>query len=157
MGVKPELIAKKYYRLAGGRVPVNLERLCRRLGFAIVEWPGPPDFTSLLSVPHHIVVVNKNMRYVRRRFSVAHELGHYALGQAGVQFFGERGRAERAANRFAAALLMPTAELISFWFARELRREPFLWRIAHAASRFGVSVEALGIKIGTLGLKRGNL
>lgn len=115
MGVKPELIAKKYYRLASGHVPVNLERVCRRLGFAIVEWPGPPDFTSLLSVPHHIIVVNRNMRYVRRRFSIAHELGHYALGQAGVQFFGERGRAERAANRFAAALLMPARELRRLW------------------------------------------
>ena len=101
MGVKPELIAQKYYRLAGGTVPVNLERLCRRLGFEIVEWPGPPDFTSLLSVPHHIIAVNKNMLIVRRRFSVAHELGHYALGQASVQFFGDRGSSERLANAFA--------------------------------------------------------
>lgn len=115
MGVKPELIAKKYFRLAGGTVPVNLERLCRWLGFEVVEWNGPLDFTAILSVPQRVIVVNKNMLVVRRRFSVAHELGHYALGQAGVQFFGERGRVERAANRFAAALLMPARPLRRLW------------------------------------------
>ena len=52
MGIKPELIARKYYRLAGGRVPVNLERLCRRLRFEIVEGDASPDFTAISSVPH---------------------------------------------------------------------------------------------------------
>jgi len=148
VGVKPELITKNYYRLAGGRVPVNLERLCRRLGFAIVEWPGPPDFTSLLSVPHRIVVVNRNMRYVRRRFSVAHELGHYALGQAGVQFFGECGRAERAANRFAARLLMPKSVVVSFWSDLSRGREPFNWRVRLLAHRLGVSRAAARVRLG---------
>ncbi len=46
------MIAEKYYRLAGGRVPVNLERLCRRLRFEIVEWNASPDFTAILSVTH---------------------------------------------------------------------------------------------------------
>lgn len=72
MAFKLELIAEKYFRLTGGRVPVNLERLCRRLGLGVVEWNVSPDFTAVLSVPHRIVVVNKNTRYVRRRFSVAH-------------------------------------------------------------------------------------
>jgi Zn-dependent peptidase ImmA (M78 family) len=112
---RAELIAKEYFRLAGGRVPVNLERLCRRLTFSIVEWDASPEFTAVLSVPHRIIVVNRNMHYERRRFSVAHEIGHYALGQAGIQFFGERGRAERAANRFAAALLMPEHDIERLW------------------------------------------
>jgi hypothetical protein len=89
VGAKPEVLATQYFRLAGGTVPVNLERLCRRLSLNIVEWPGQPDFTSLLSVLHRMIVVNKNMIYVRRRFSVAHELGHYALGEAGVRFFAD--------------------------------------------------------------------
>lgn len=55
-------------------------------------WPGPRDFTSLLSVPHRIFIVNENIFYARRRFSVTRELGDYALRQAGVQLFGERGR-----------------------------------------------------------------
>jgi len=55
------------------------------------------------------------MLYVRRGSSVAHELGYYALGQAGVRFFGERGRAERAANKFAVALLMPERDLRRLW------------------------------------------
>lgn len=150
MGVKLGLIANKYYRLAGGRVPVNLERLCRRLGFAIVEWPGPLYFTSLLSVPHRIIVVNKNMIYVRRRFSVAHELGHYALGQAGVQFFGERGRAERAANKFAAALLMPADDVERLW--DKCRNEPRAWRTKLLAHRFGVSAVAVRVRVVELGL-----
>jgi Zn-dependent peptidase ImmA (M78 family) len=150
VGVKPEVLATQYFRLAGGTVPVNLERLCRRLRLNIVEWPGQPDFTSLLSVLHRMIVVNKNMIYVRRRFSVAHELGHYALGEAGVQFFGERGRVERAANRFAAALLMPNRELRRSWNEYGCNagfREDILSDI------FVVSAQALRVRLERLFLK----
>jgi Zn-dependent peptidase ImmA (M78 family) len=147
VGVKLELIAMKYYRLAGGCVPVNLERLCCGLGLAIVEWFGPPDFTSLLSVPHRIIVVNRNMRYVRRRFSVAHELGHYALGQAGVQFFGERGRAERAANAFAAKLLMPKPVIVSICGQLNRNCEPVRRWPDFIAFRLGVSAQAARVRL----------
>ena len=52
------MIAEKYYRLAGGRVPVNLERLCRRLRIRIVEWDASPDFTAILSVPYPGFLLN---------------------------------------------------------------------------------------------------
>ena len=55
---RAELIAKKYYRLAGGTVPVNLERLCRRLRIRIVEWDASPDFTAILSVPYPGFLLN---------------------------------------------------------------------------------------------------
>jgi Zn-dependent peptidase ImmA (M78 family) len=152
VGVKPELIAKKYYRLAGGTVPVNLERLCRRFGFEIVEWPGPPDFTSLLSVPHRIIAANKNMLIVRRRFSVAHELGHYGLGQAGVQFFGRYSKSERLANIFAARLLMPRPVVISIWSVLARTVEPFQWRVKLLAHRFGVSVAAARVRLEEIGI-----
>jgi Zn-dependent peptidase ImmA (M78 family) len=41
----------------------------------------------------------------RARFSVAHELGHYALGSgAGVVFFGRRGVSERAAKLIVVSI-----------------------------------------------------
>ena len=152
MGVKPELIAKKYYYLAGGRVPVNLERLCRRLGFEVVEWNASRDFTAVLSVPHRIVVVNGNMFYARRRFSVAHELGHYAFGRGGVSFYRRRGVNERFANTFAAQLLMPKSIVISIWSYLVRTREPFLWRVRLLAYYLGVSAEAARVRLEGLGI-----
>ncbi len=152
MGFKSELIARKYYRLAGGRVPVNLERMRRRLGFESVEWNASPGFTALLSVPHCIIVVNKNMLYVRRRFSVAHELGHFAFGRGGVSFYSRRGVNERFANILAVQLLIPKLIVISIWSDLARTREPFLWRVRLLAHHLGVSPEAARVRSKELAL-----
>ena len=90
----------------------------------------------------------------RRRFTVAHEIGHYLLHSDGAAVLcrpadvetaqgSERAR-EREANRFAAELLMPEA------MVREAAERDGPDPIA-LAGRFGVSDVAMGFRLVTLG------
>jgi len=90
----------------------------------------------------------------RRRFTVAHEIGHHLLHSDGAAVLcrpadvetaqaSERAR-EREANRFAAELLMPEA------MVREAADRDGPDPIALAA-RFGVSDVAMGFRLVTLG------
>jgi Zn-dependent peptidase ImmA (M78 family) len=91
----------------------------------------------------------------RRRFTIAHELGHwicqYRAGRL-APFYCRPGdvaaaadrAAEREANVFAAELLMPEPAVRAAW-----EREP---EIAACAERFGVSGEAMHWRLYDLGL-----
>ena len=98
----------------------------------------------------------------RRRFTIAHELGHWRLhssaadaharfcraDEVGVPTEAEAQAArqiEREANRFAAALLMP-AELVRAEAPRHHLNVKVL------ADRFGVSVPAMQVRLQTLRL-----
>ena len=98
----------------------------------------------------------------RRRFTLAHELGHHLLRHSAsfyVDFVDVGGTAgdspgynwqhERAANEFAANLLMP-ADLVRAAF----RRDPDGQRLA---TTFAVSRLAMGFRLAALGLRTGPL
>lgn len=98
----------------------------------------------------------------RRRFTIAHEIGHWQLHRDGayeaharfcrsdeVEATGDRARKarniEREANQFAAALLMPEELVRSH--AEELRRN-----VGLLARRFDVSGTAMEVRLDDLGL-----
>lgn len=90
----------------------------------------------------------------RLRFTAAHEAGHIVLGHLEMECLAENGRyspcarREREANLFASALLMPQAGLADSgppWDKQTLSR---------LLRRFGVSWEALVIRLDELGLQR---
>ena len=98
----------------------------------------------------------------RKRFSIAHELGHHFLHLAGdgeivtkkIDLFrecmkpeyegDEDKRKEVEANQFAAALLMPELLVKEAYAKTESLRE--------MARLFNVSEDAMGIRLGTLAL-----
>lgn len=87
----------------------------------------------------------------RQRFTVAHELGHYVErgGQAGaVNYVDRRGGPftlrELYANEFAGNLLMPEEEVERMWKQTQSR--------VKLANYFGVSQDALGVRLRRLGL-----
>ena len=100
----------------------------------------------------------------RKRFTIAHELGHFFLHLAadGNQQFtdGENNlfrqpgksrpvtsddaRREYQANLFAAALLMPSEKVVQLWQSTDSIRE--------MSNLFGVSDLAMSIRLGQLGL-----
>lgn len=60
--------------------------------------------------PHYLVVYDSGGSRERRRFSLAHELGHRALDHQEMDAGGKRwATAETEANRFASTLLCPGA------------------------------------------------
>jgi Zn-dependent peptidase ImmA (M78 family) len=100
-----------------------------------------------------VIAINTNHATTRQRFSTAHELGHHLLGHtdrfhldltdgsAAVVDY----RAERAANDFAADLLMPRRLV-----ARAFESTPDTVALAAA---FEVSEIAIGYRLVNLGLR----
>lgn len=90
---------------------------------------------------------------VRQRFTVAHELGHFALGHEDAprdagNFQSSGDIRERQANKFAAELLMP-ASLVTQYY-----QNGFANSVEGLASMFGVSKDAMGYRLINLGLLR---
>ena len=127
-----------------------VERRCRsRHRSSSAQAPRPaPDVSS-----EHGSGVRQPIR--RRRFTIAHELGHwicqYRAGRP-ARFYCRSGdvaaaadrAAEREANVFAAELLMPEPAVRAAW-----GEEP---EIAACAERFSVSSEAMHWRLYNLGL-----
>ena len=151
--------------IAGPPVPVH--RIARHVGAVIVRVPagGREIDGFLLREDGRVVIgVNQDQAKVRQRFTIAHELGHLRLHEGSPVHVdsGFRVRLRDAvssqgtnqeeieANRFAAELLMPVAFL-----ARELEHRAFDLadgsQLTDLARLFGVSAQALAIRLGALG------
>ena len=129
-----EKLDEKAYKLLerSGAVsmPVSLDKVADYLGLAIVEKPLEEEFSGFLAVKEKTIVINAQHSRVRRRFTTAHEIGHYFLhrkSQQDTPVFIDRTvyyrrqnlddadrRIELEANGFAAGLLMPRDLLESY-------------------------------------------
>lgn len=104
--------------------PIDVETICSGLGvLTFKSFPIEIDGLCLdlkVSGKRPKVWVSKNTPPVRRRFTIAHEIGHIIIpwhtgtivDDIDIPHSGERGRyreMEAEANRFAAELLMPSA------------------------------------------------
>ena len=97
-----------------------------------------------------VITVNSGTRSkARKRFSIAHELGHYELGHGVTHFEDEmslnyyrRGYQESEANEFASELLMPTG-----YFLRAIEGRRFSPTLVNeVAGMFGTSLSSALIK-----------
>ena len=146
---------------------VDLAVLADELGVIVASMPlgadeRSPEGCSALDPQTGVsyVLINSDKPRVRRRFTIAHELGHLALGHlhGGEMVVDEtvRGRSprEREANVFAAGLLMPEAGVTAGWQRVEhrlgQRPSPIDWIVWLAAS-FGVSDQAAAYRLVNLG------
>ena len=94
-----------------------------------------------------VVVVNGTDWGERQRFTIAHEIGHMVLSiRSGLP----KDAAEKAANRFAGAFLMPAEAL---WSEVGKRRTSIGWgELFELKQLFGVSVQALTYRCKDLGI-----
>lgn len=113
----------------------------RRLAGAL-QWTGG----------HWCIAVNRDDTWGRQRFSMCHELKHLidhplkdALYRDG-RFGSAHIQAERAADYFAACLLMPKSWVKRVFYEEGVRDERVL------ARRFQVSVAAMRVRLDQLGL-----
>mgnify|MGYP000846699600 FL=1 len=158
----PADIARRIHELAPD-LPLHftIEDICRQLDIESIEERPVTSFEAMLLMDEHkaygTIVLAKGQKPERRRFSIAHELGHFlipthkghseggfacSLGDLRVEDTREhdrRQRIEAEANRFAAHLLMPPTRIRS---ALTLR-QPDLREIVRLAGEFGVSREAM--------------
>ena len=112
------------------RLPVGLGPVCARLGVRLYSYSQGYELIRRLGLAGQIhdsdgflfqadgvslIFYNQSRPLCRQRFTVAHELGHLALGHSSPLLHRTAGRpvspAERAANSFAADLLSPPCVL----------------------------------------------
>ena len=136
-------------------LPVRVESIAEDLlGLRVVE--EPLDVSGLLYPSRRVVVLNVDESSVRRRFTLAYEIGHWVCqcleGSEAPVFCRQQDLAagtdralEREANIFAADLLMPAdAVAVLHGAGRQ-----------DVAERLAVSGPALGWRLYNLGLVAG--
>ncbi len=161
------LIRRRARELTAGQIepPVNLELVASTLDAEIREVDLAADISGILyrDGARRIVVVNQSHSEVRKRFTIAHELGHLALHRGDKVHVDHEFRInlrdprsataenveEVEANAFAANLLMP-AEWIWSELDAHLIDPGDDTQIALLADRYGVSQQAILIRIAVL-------
>lgn len=93
--------------------PVDVVGISKMMGIGVFERSDLDYDGFITSGPDHAkIVVNATHPMVRKRFTIAHELGHLMLHPTGTEFRDTAGQVfdykEREANRFASELLMPS-------------------------------------------------
>jgi Zn-dependent peptidase ImmA (M78 family) len=136
-------------------IPIPLPRVAAAVGIQEIIGQQTDSFEGVLitnaAKTSGSIAYNENSRPERRRFTIAHELGHFLMplhganaqcvkADMGVLTAKDTNRAREAeANRFAAALLMPKP-----LFLRDMRRlgEPEIEHVVTLADTYEVSKEA---------------
>lgn len=128
--------------------PVPVEEIAKKFGLEVVEFPFHDKLSGLLKKEQGIIGVNKSHHPLRRRFTIAHELGHFLLGH-GMEIaqeetidesFDKPLPQEREANMFASFLLMPAD-----WVKVQVKKDGL--NIDNLAKTFGVSKQAITIRL----------
>jgi Zn-dependent peptidase ImmA (M78 family) len=144
-------------------VPTDLGELCRRESINCIEKPLDDELSGMSFIRNgqRFVVVNASHHENRRRFTLAHEIGHHILhsGYLAQNVHVDTTVLRRddlsaegvdlkeiGANAFAAELLMPRSQTLRY-SSLDLANEP---SVAAAAQRFGVSATALTYRLSNL-------
>jgi Zn-dependent peptidase ImmA (M78 family) len=165
--MKVRQMAEEVLKQTGtARVPVPVEQIVKKLGIELVHESLGPEVSGLivLSPAGVKICVNQDDPEPRRRFTIAHELGHHVLKhqfEAGSHVHVDRGNVilyrekktagfdgkEREANKFAAELLMPT-ELVKEHARMQRPKGPLMdLDVELLAAMFQVSQQAMTIQL----------
>jgi len=141
--------------------PIQVEEIASRLSLKISREPSD-DFSGLLirKDGRALIGVNSNEAPVRQRFTIAHEIGHFVLHPRKDAFVDYRDNkkeimrtpAERHANMFAAALLMPR-NLLEKDFKNICKNGFTEEELEKLAEKYQVSDEAMKFRLMNLNLQ----
>ena len=147
--------------------PVDLGRVLNYLNLELETKTMESEYSGFLVVDKGVIVVNSRHAAVRRRFTVAHEIGHYHLHgkrkdasnvfiDRTVYFRDDTSTTDREsemeANAYAARLLMPRALLKRYFEAHPSVDLSQLDDIKLLADEFRVSRDAMRYRLQNLGL-----
>ena len=142
-------------------VPVDPTIVAKALGLKVLQMPLDDELSGMAFIEgkDRLIIVNANQHLHRRRFTVAHELGHHQLGHISddvhvdTQVFHRNARSrtgedrhEVEANAFAAELLMPRSEVKKYGRVDVLDDS----LVGRLAKDFRVSHSAMAIRIENL-------
>ncbi|WP_390474351.1 ImmA/IrrE family metallo-endopeptidase [Altererythrobacter sp. MTPC7] len=151
------LTAEKVIREHQASAPVQTVDIARALGITLFKTKSWPDNISGMirkddkSGPSGFTIyVNGNHPRVRRRFTIAHEIAHYALHESligdgisddALYRSGLSSSVETQANRMAADILMP-------WHLIDEATSQGLGSVEKLARHFDVSRSTMAIQLG---------
>ena len=146
-------------------IPVEVVLMVNFYGFEVYELEMDDNTSGMIVVDENninhfdtnkIIVVNSNHSNVRKRFTIAHELGHFILNDKPSKCFAHRdssdvyNQEERDANSFASALLMPEDDINRFIHSligdSNTEQNEFLL-IQEVAKRYNVSESAAEVRL----------
>lgn len=133
-------------------IPISPEDFAEKLGLSVVQSSDMGTKSGYFDSKSRTIYVNANDCDERRRFTIAHELGHFCLHHgsslrdtSNLNWLAINPEHERAANQFAAELLMPAIAIKAMIEVRNIK-DPIALRQA-----FGVSSQALYYRLKNLG------
>lgn len=134
--------------------PVPVEKIAKKFDFTVIEFDFSDTISGVLKTQRKVIGVNKKHHPIRRRFTIAHELGHFLLSHEnkGGDFvddnFEKPISSEREANLFASFLLMPKE-----WIKKRVKGQRIdSQTIKKLAKEFEVSEQALTVRFLELNL-----
>lgn len=140
-------------------VPVRVGALAEALGLKVVIAALPLNISGMIKPDEDgvsfVIKVNRFEPKSRQRFTIAHEIAHFLIHrdriQAGIVdsvLYRSKlsSRVEAEANRLAADIVMPRAKLRE----RKILEIGYVsdQLIENLANEFGVSKQAMGIRMG---------
>jgi Zn-dependent peptidase ImmA (M78 family) len=135
------------------QIPIDIEKVAEKFGLKVVDFDFPDSLSGVLKKSRGVIGVNKKHPMVRRRFTIAHELGHLLLGHdlgkdddVVDDDFDKPIPKEKEANIFASCLLMP-AEMVE----SEVKKLPRI-DLKKLAQTFDVSEQTITIRLLNLNL-----
>jgi Zn-dependent peptidase ImmA (M78 family)/DNA-binding XRE family transcriptional regulator len=140
---------RKKWKLGNGPVP-HLIELLEDNGFKIFEvdagekFDGLSGFAEDMAIP--VIAVLKKQDLVRKRFTIAHELGHLLLDFSDV----EEKSSEKLCHAFAGALLLPK-DVMEEELGRK-RNNITAWELKKLKGIYGVSMQAIMARAYQLGI-----
>lgn len=124
---------QKIYNKYASRIPFDVISFAQDLGIEVLESDKLEKTTRgyIKEFPNNKVVIciNKNNYFNRKRFTIAHELGHYFLHreklinmiieaenyEPAMYHNDDLNNEEKEANNFGATLLMPKEQFVKLW------------------------------------------
>jgi Zn-dependent peptidase ImmA (M78 family) len=147
------------------RPPVPVEKLTKKLNLFLAPLPADDDISGAIIRKNGrvVIAVNPAHHINRRRFTIAHELGHYFFHEKLQEHVDQNFRVawrnaesskainwdEIQANRFAAELLMPTRFMFEDLDSLEVIDKH---TVALLAAKYIVSPDAMKIRLSQLGI-----
>lgn len=131
---------RKKWKLGNGPVP-HLIELLEDNGFKIIEvdadekFDGLSGFAEDMTIP--VIAVLKEQDLVRKRFTIAHELGHLLLDFSDT----EEKFSEKLCHAFAGALLLPKNVMIEELGRK--RNKITEWELKKLKGIYGASMQAI--------------
>ena len=140
------------------RLPIDVAEIAKQLNVRVEVRELPSSVAGFIikeeSEPFPVIYVNSGDGSQRRRFTIAHELGHYIQNRYSEEIAYVDNRDELAStgtdpnerwcNAFAAELLMPESVVKKYWAEG--------WEFERIQKLLDVSKSALTYRLNSLGL-----